>query len=227
MFAFEGHFRRGIWALIAVHVTLSFSAIYLLERFAPDQRHLSMERGLRLRVELDKVLLSIRETQINIDPEAWNQAFREQLLMVENLSKETGLTIGSTRALQDLSLERLERDPQARRFAQDRVLAIAREYDNHWELTLKNYHLAVLGGSWSIAVLSLLGFLSIAIIHKRMKRSAVVPFREVCLTLMEWKEGNLLRRCSPANEDPQVTQSLHILNGCLDEFRRPLQREIM
>ncbi len=70
-----------------------------------------------------------------------------------------------------------------------------------------------------MTLLSLVGFVSLAYIHSQIRRFLLLPLREICQCLLDWKRGNRLRLCSVSGIDPNVQRSMDVINKVLDEHR--------
>jgi hypothetical protein len=217
MFVFERRFHRGILGLLIIQVLLSFLTVYLMERMAHDETRVPVDADLGLRRSMNALMTSLQSPEA--DFESWNLKWSQGLT-------ETGLFLQEARhpvtlflPLTKIDSHLLHQDAALRADTEKRLLALAQSYEKHWNQKQKIFRLTALGGAWSVTLLSMIAFASLAYIHSQIKRYLLVPLREICQCLLDWKRGNPLRRCSVAGIDPNVQRSMDIINRVLDEHR--------
>jgi len=229
MFVFEKRFHRGMMTLLLTQVILSFFTIYLLERMATDEKRIPVEVDLGLRRSMNTLMASLQEP--DADFTNWNLQWSKALTETGQLLQEAKHPVTLFLPLSKLDSRVLHEDAASRAQAEETVMGLAKAYDSHWTQTQKTFRLTVIGGAWSVTLISLIGFVSLAYVHNQIKRYMIIPLREICQCLIDWKRGNRLRRCSVAGIDPNVQRSLDILNRCLDDYRplkvmTPIEREL-
>ncbi|HYX31732.1 MAG TPA: hypothetical protein VE954_01370 [Oligoflexus sp.] len=217
MFAFERRFHRGMVTLLVIQVILSFFTIYLLERMVQDKQRVPVEVDLGLRRSMNTLMTSLQSSEADFT--VWNLQWSKGLTETGQLLHEAHHPVTLFLTLSKLDSRTLHQDVAVRKQAELIIMNLAKAYDSHWTQTQKAFRLTVIGGAWSVTLLSLMGFVGLAYVHSQIKRYLLVPLREICQCLIDWKQGNRLRRCSVAGLDPNVQRSLDILNRCLDEHR--------
>ncbi len=217
MFVFERRFHRGMLALLVIQVILSFFTVYLLERMAHDDTRISTEVDLGLRRNFHKLIVSLQ----NPDPDfaTWNLAWSQGLTESGQLLQDARHPVTVFLQLAKLDSRMLHQDAAMRAEAEKTLMNLGQSYEAHWAQTQKVFRLTAIGGAWSITLLSLVGFISLAYIHSQIKRFMLLPLREICQSLLDWRRGNRLRRCSVSGMDPNVQKSMDIINKILDEHR--------
>lgn len=217
MFVFERRFHRGMLSLLIVQVILSFFTVYLLERMANDETRIPIDVDLGLRHSLHGLMVSLQ----NPDPdfETWNLAWSQGLTETGHQLQNAKHSVTLFLPLSKLDSRALHQDPALRAETGKKLLALAQSYETHWTQTQKIFRLTAVGGAWSVTLLSLIGFVSLAYIHSQIRRFLLFPLREICQCLLDWKRGNRLRRCSVAGIDPNVQRSMDVINKVLDEHR--------
>jgi hypothetical protein len=228
MFVFEKRFHRGMIILLVMQVILSFFTIYLLERMATDEKRIPVEVDLGLRRSMNGLLASLQKP--DADFTNWNLQWSKGLTETGQLLQDAKHPVTLFLPLSQLDSRLLHEDPLSRAGAEKVLMDLAQAYDSYWIQTHKGFRLTVIGGAWSVTLISLIGFVSLAYAHNQIKRYMITPLREICQCLIDWKRGNSLRRCSVAGIDPNVQRALDILNRCLDEYRplkvmAPIERE--
>ncbi|WP_141734181.1 hypothetical protein [Oligoflexus tunisiensis] len=217
MYVFERRFHRGMVALLVIQVLLSFFTVYLLERMAHDELRVPMEVDLGLRQSMNRLLTTLHQQEP--DFATWNSAWSQGLIETGQHLQDAKHSVTLFLPLSKLDSRTLHQDPALRSEAEKILMALAQSYDRHWTQTQKTFRLTAIGGAWSVTLLSLVAFVSLAYVHSQVKRYLLVPLREICQCLIDWKRGNRLRRCSVARIDPNVQRSCDILNKILDEHR--------
>jgi hypothetical protein len=217
MFVFERRFHRGMLSLLIVQVILSFFTVYLLERMAHDETRIPIDVDLSLRRSIHGLMVSLQKP--DPDFETWNLAWSQGLTETGHQLQNAKHPVTLFLPLSKLDSRALHQDPLLRGEAEKTLLALAQSYETHWAQTQKTFRLTAVGGAWSVTLLSLIGFVSLAYIHSQIRRFLLFPLREICQCLLDWKRGNRLRRCSVAGVDPNVQRSMDVINKVLDEHR--------
>ena len=217
MFVFERRFHRGMLSLLIVQVILSFFTVYLLERMANDETRIPIDVDLGLRRSLHGLMVSLQKP----DPDfgTWNLAWSQGLMETGHHLQNAKHPVTLFLPLSKLDSRALHQDPGLRTEAEKTLLTLAQSYETHWAQTQKTFRLTAVGGAWSVTLLSLIGFVSLAYIHSQIRRFLLFPLREICQCLLDWKRGNRLRRCSVSGADPNVQRSMDVINKVLDEYR--------
>jgi hypothetical protein len=217
MFVFERRFHRGVLTLLIIQVTLSFFTVYLLERMAHDDTRVPIDVDLGLRRNLNTLMVSLQHP----DPDftTWNLSWSQALTQTGQLLQDSRHPVDLFLPITKLDSRVLHEDPALRAEAEKNLVTLAQSYEAHWTQTQKIFRLTAVGGAWSVTLLSLIGFVSLAYIHSQIRRFLLLPLREICQCLLEWKRGNRLRRCSVAGMDSKVQRSMDIINKLLDEYR--------
>lgn len=217
MFVFEKRFHRGMVTLLVIQVILSFTTIYLLERMAHDEQRIPVEVDLALRRSMNTIMQTLQQPEPEFSK--WNLRWSKSLTETGQLLHDANLPPTGFLPLAQLDSRVVHQDETVRMQAEKIILDLAKSYDSHWTQTQKTFRLTVIGGAWTVTLMSLFGFIALAYVHSQIKRYLLLPLREVCQCLIDWKRGNRLRRCSVAGIDPNVQRSMDILNKCLDEHR--------
>jgi hypothetical protein len=217
MFVFERRFHRGMLTLLVIQVILSFFTVYLMERMVYDETRVPADVDLGIRRNLNTLMISLQHP----DPDfaTWNLAWSQALTETGTLLQDAKHSVDLFLPLSKLDSRVVHQDPALRAEAEKKLLALSQSYEAHWTQTQKIFRLTAIGGAWSITLLSLIGFVSLAYIHSQIKRFLLLPLREICQCLLDWRRGNPLRRCSVAGMDPNVQRSMDIINKVLDEHR--------
>lgn len=217
MFVFERRFHRGMLSLLVVQVILSFFTVYLLERMANDETRIPIDVDLGLRRSLHTLMVSLEKP----DPDfgTWNLGWSQGLTEAGHHLQIAKHPITHFLPLSKLDSRALHEDPLLRAEAEKTLVALAQSYETHWAQTQKTFRLSAVGGAWSVTLLSLIGFVSLAYIHIQIRRFLLFPLREICQCLLDWKRGNRLRRCSVSGVDPNVQRSMDVINKVLDQHR--------
>jgi hypothetical protein len=229
MFVFERRFHRGVLVLLIAQVCLGFFTIYVLERLLHDEQRIPLEVDLALRRNMNSLIEQLHHQ----DPTSgqWDVLWKSTLDDTQSLFEKAKLPVSLMQSLRDIGVEQLLQDSQQRSRAQTAVTDIARFYDRQSTQLQKSYRLTIVGGAWSITLLSLASFLCLAYAHSQIKNYVLYPLREICQCLIDWKRGNVLRRCSFAARDHRMQRSIDILNECLDQYRpikvmTPIERDL-
>jgi hypothetical protein len=217
MFVFERRFHRGMATLLVIQVLLSFFTVYLLERMAHDEQRVPMEVDLGLRQSMNQLLTTLHQKEP--DFATWNLAWSQGLTETGQHLQDAKHPVTLFLPLSKMDSHNLYQDPALRTQAERILMNLAESYDRHWLQTQKTFRLTAIGGAWSVTLLSLVAFVSLAFVHNQMRRYVLLPLREICQCLIDWKRGNQLRRCSVARIDPNVQRACDILNKVLDEHR--------
>jgi hypothetical protein len=217
MFVFERRFHRGMLSLLIVQVILSFFTVYLLERMASDETRIPIDVDLGLRRSLNALMVSLQHP--DPDFETWNLAWSKGLTETGHQLQNAKHPVKPFLPLSKLDSRALHQDPALRAETEKTLVALAQSYETHWAQTQKTFRLTAVGGAWSVTLLSLIGFVSLAYIHSQIRRYLLFPLREICQCLLDWKRGNRLRRCSVSGIDPNVQRSMDVINKVLDEHR--------
>ncbi len=217
MFVFERRFHRGMLALLVIQVILSFFTVYLLERMAHDETRIPLEVDLGLRRNFHNLIVTLQKP----DPDfaTWNLAWSQGLTESGQLLQDARHPVTVFLQLTKLDSRNLHQDAALRAEAEKTLMSLAQSYEAHWTQSQKLFRLTAMGGAWSVTLLSLVGFVSLAYIHSQIKRFMLLPLREICQSLLDWRRGNRLRRCSVSWMDPNVQRSMDIINKILDEHR--------
>jgi hypothetical protein len=217
MFVFERRFHRGMLSLLVVQVILSFFTVYLLERMANDETRIPIDVDLGLRRSLHGLMISLQTT--GSDFETWNLAWSQGLTETGHQLQNAKHPVTLFLQVAKLDSHALYQNPALRAETEKSLVALAQSYETHWAQTQKIFRLTAVGGAWSVTLLSLIGFVSLAYIHSQIRRFLLFPLREICQCLLDWKRGNRLRRCSVSGIDPNVQRSMDVINRVLDEHR--------
>jgi hypothetical protein len=215
MFVFEGRFHRGMLVLLIIQVMLSFLTVYLLERMAHDETRIPVNADLGLRRSMNALMASLQNPDAEF--ETWNLKWSQGLTETGQFLQEARHPVTLFLPLSKIDSRVLHQDAALRADTEKSLLALARSYEDHWNKNQKIFRLTAIGGAWSVTLLSLIAFVSLAYIHSQLKRYLLLPLREICQCLLDWKRGNRLRRCSVAGMDPNVQRSMDIINKVLDE----------
>jgi hypothetical protein len=217
MFVFERRFHRGMLSLLIIQVILSFFTVYLLERMANDETRIPIDVDLGLRRSLNALMVSLQRP--DPDFETWNLAWSQGLTETGHQLQNAKHPVTLFLPISKLDSRVLHQDPALRAEAEKALVGLAQSYETHWAQTQKTFRLTAVGGAWSVTLLSLIGFVSLAYIHSQIRRFLLLPLREICQCLLDWKRGNRLRRCSVSGIDPNVQRSMDVINRVLDEHR--------
>lgn len=217
MFVFERRFHRGMLSLLIIQVILSFFTVYLLERMANDETRIPIDVDLGLRRSLHVLTVSLQHP--DPDFETWNLAWSKGLTETGHQLQNAKHSVTLFLPISKLDSRTLHQDPALRAETEKALVALAQSYEAHWAQTQKTFRLTAVGGAWSVTLLSLIGFVSLAYIHSQIRRYLLLPLREICQCLLDWKRGNRLRRCSVSGIDPNVQRSMDVINKVLDEHR--------
>ncbi len=219
---FERKFRKGVVLLISAHLVLAFFTLYLLESLVPKV-HLPIEKRFQLRSDLDSIAISLSQIQsMNVDE--WQISWTLLIHKTKIDFQKAGLEFSSLTSLVQIPADEIVRNKAALANAQNYVLETARLFDKEWEKSFKNYRNSILGGGWTIALISIAGLLCLVYFNAMIQRTMILPLVELIKCMNEWKEGNSLRRCKSPLAGQDVHRMMDILNETMDAKQFPSRK---
>lgn len=203
----------GVWLMIAFNLLLAFGAVWSFQRMSPEIRRV-YERNVVSLDACENMLLAM--TGGAVDFEAFSEALSAaERNITEEGEKETLARIRSRLA----ALEKNDGAAKTETIADIKALSLCNKKAivSSAEKTQRLRR----AGAWGIVFTTLVFFMAAAVFEQRLRRTFIVPLKELGAVLEARMRGDRYRRCNGIDASADMKRIFKSVNDLLDSNQQP------
>ena len=199
--------RAGLWALLAVQLLTSMTAIVLLSRMGP-----AIDQILRENVFST---VAVEDMLVSLSLDGGTDRFADALARAEgNITEDSERPLLAAIAKDSAAAQ--AGDPKARAAVVEALRSLAEV--NRQSMVSANQAASRLGlgGAWAMALMGLAGFLGSVAVWRRIDQTLLQPTQDIARVLHAARAGDPFRRCHVATQGPggRLGEDLNFLLDC-------------
>ncbi|MCU0662462.1 MAG: hypothetical protein MUC50_09080 [Myxococcota bacterium] len=202
----------GVIVLAALHAVLSFGAIGLFSRMAPE-----IERIIRANVvSLEACEAMLAALALTDGDEAERQLKAALAIASANITESPEKTLIAT--IQRNYRDAVKGSAGARRETLAAILALGQVNRDAMRRSDEEAQRLGNAGSWAAVFLAMTSFTASVVVIRRIRRRVVVPLGRIHDTLVAVRQGNLHRRCPTTGISHELALLATEVNGLVERI---------